>query len=136
MTTKEKIVKNCFILYGIMMATGVPFVFIPNSAMVSIGEWCKLPAFEITPVFEYMARGMSFLSFLFGVVMFYLAFHLEEERKFIRFMGWVGVCSILVAAFVHLKIDFPWWFKVGDLAGLISLIILCFLVPSTSFPKY
>lgn len=121
--------KIFFILYGIMMTSAIISVFMPNSTMVRVGECCKLPPFKITPVFEYMARGLSFLSFLFGVVMFYLAFHLDQERKFIRFMGWVAVVSIPVAAFVHLKIDFPWWFMAGDIAGLISLIILCFFVP-------
>ena len=129
MMKRKKIVQYGFMAYGIVMATGILFVFMPQDAMVRIGTLCRLPRFEVTPVFEYMARGLSFGAFLFGLLMFYFAAHLSEQTRLIRFVGWTALASVPVAIFIHTSAHTPLWWEVGDIVGLLALCMLCLLCP-------
>jgi len=116
-----------FIGYGLVMATGIIFVFIPASDMVRIGMLCDLPPFEITPVFEYMARGLSFVAFLSGLLMFYFAFHLAEQQRLIRLIGWTALAALPVIVWIHIEVETPAWWLAGDVLGVVLLWLLCFL---------
>jgi len=116
-----------FMVYGLVMASGMVFVFVPRETMVQIGNRFHLPPFEITPVFEYMARGLSFTAFLGGLLMFYLAFHLAEELRLIRLIGWTALAALPVIVWVHLASNTPLWWFGGDLLGILLLWVLCHL---------
>lgn len=113
--------------YGLMMASAVVFVFIPQDTMVHIGAVCHLPPFEITPVFEYMARGLALMAFLFGLLMFYFAFHLSEQIRLISLLGWTALGLIPVAIWIHVMAQTPLWWRAGDTIGLLILWLLSFL---------
>ena len=132
--TKQTVSKSGFIIYSLVMISGIFFVFIPQDFMVAIGEYCQLPKFVVTPVFEYMARGLSYAAFLIGLLLMYFAFHLNEQARLIRFVGWVALASIPVAIFIHIVSQTPLWWSVGDTSGLIILCILCFLTPGKVVP--
>ena len=134
MMKRKKLVQYGFTAYGIVMATGIVFVFIPRDAMVRIGTLCRLPGFEVTPVFEYMARGLSFVAFLAGLLMFYFARNLSEQARSIRLAGWTALASIPVAIFIHASARTPLWWGVGDVVGLLALCALCFLSPKDEEP--
>ena len=119
------ILKYGFIAYGMVMVSGIVTVFIPDDMMVFIGEQFDLPAFEVTPVFEYMARGLSLVSFLFGLLMFYFAFHPLEQAELIICVGWVSFALVPIIFFIHVVSQTPLLWAVGDIAGLLILWILC-----------
>lgn len=128
---RKTLLRLGFLLFGLLMATGIIFVFIPREAMVSIGKLYNLPPFEVTPVFDYMARCLSFTAFLAGVGMIYAAFHLAELSRMLRFAGWVTIASIPIIVWIHACAGLPRWWLVGDLIGLAIFAGLCFLVPQT-----
>lgn len=124
---KGKLIRYGFIAYGVMMASGIVFVFLPQEIMVRIASLCHLPPFEITPVFEYMARGLSLVAFLFGLLMFYFAFHLNEQAHLIGLVGWSALALIPFAIWIHVMAQTPLWWKAGDVMGLACLWALCHL---------
>ena len=124
-----KMLRICFVIYGLVMSTQIIFVFIPNSAMIRIGDYFDLPEFEVTPVFEYMARCMPSLCFMIGVLLIYLGLNLQQFAPLIRLLGWLTLASIPMIIFIHGKIDTPFWWKVGDVFGVSLLCVMCFLAP-------
>ncbi len=123
----KNLIRSGFVVYGLLMASGIVVVFVPQSVMLRIGTLCQLPSFEITPVFEYMARGLSLSAFLFGLLMLYFAFHLSEEARLINLVGWAALSLIPVVIWIHAIIPTPWWWKAGDITGLAILWILCII---------
>jgi len=124
-----KTLRIFFVIYGLAMSTAIIFVFIPNAAMIRIGDYFDLPNFEISPVFEYLARGMSSLCFIIGALLIYLGFNLQKYASLVRFLGWLTLVSIPMIVFIHVKIDTPFWWKAGDIFGVSLLCLLCFLTP-------
>ena len=131
MMKRKKMIQYGLTIYGIVMATGIVFVFLSRDMMVRIGTLCGLPPFEVTPVFEYMARGLSFVCFLLGLLLLYLAFNLSEQGRLIRFVGWTALASVPVVIFIHVSAQTPLWWGAGDVVGLLILWILCLLAPKT-----
>ncbi len=126
---RMKILRICFIGYGLVMISAIFFVFIPNAGMVWIGRNLDLPHFEVTTIFEYMARGMSSLCFLFGVFLFYVGLHLREYAKLVRLLGWLMLLTFPGVLFIHLQLLTPIWWKVGDVTGVLLLCLMCFATP-------
>ena len=126
-----KILRICFMIYGLAMSTAIFFVFIPNSAMLRIGDYFDLPEFEVNPLFEYMARGMSSLCFIFGVLLIYLGLYLRRYAELARLLGWLSLASIPMIVFMHGKIATPFWWKAGDIFGVSLLCVMCLLTPRT-----
>jgi len=124
-----KTLRICFVIYGLAVSTAIIFVFIPNSAMIRIGDYFDLPEFEVSPVFEYLARGMSSLCFMFGVLLIYLGLYLQQYAPLVRLLGWLALVSIPMIVFIHGKIDTPFWWKAGDVFGVSLLCVLCLLTP-------
>ena len=124
-----KILQICFVAYGLVMSTALFFIFIPNGWIAWIGETYDLPAYEITPVFEYMARGMSSLCFVIGVFLVYIGLHLRDYLRLVGFLKWLAILTLPVVVFIHAKIDTPFWWKAGDVWGVLLLCILCFATP-------
>lgn len=109
----------CIVLraYGAVMLTGAPLAFIPNAWMTSIGRIFRLPPFEITPVFEYMARTESMAAALFGAALWWLSGRLDRHLAVVRFIGLVGCCVLPMVLLLHFKVDTPLYWKVGDVLG-------------------
>jgi len=126
-----RILRICFVVYGLLMAAAIFFVFIPNESMIRIGLYYNLPNFEVTPVFEYMARGMSSICFLVGMILIYLGLHLRQYTPLVRFLGWLALVSLPMIVFIHAKITTPFWWKVGDITGVFVLVLMCFAVPQS-----
>ncbi len=126
---RQKILSICFVVYGLIMASAIFFVFIPNENMVSIGRWFGLPHFEVTTVFEYMARGMSSVCFLAGMILLYIGLHFQEHLRLVRFIGWLALLSVPMVIFMHAKMLTPIWWKAGDITGVLLLCFMCFATP-------
>jgi len=126
---RAKALRFLFIWFGVVMSSAIFFVFIPNSEMIWIGRKLSLPAFEVTPIFEYMARAMSSICFFFGIILLYLGFHFQEHLKFIRYMGWFALFSVPIMIFIHFKIATPFWWKAGDIAAMLFFTCMCLLTP-------
>ncbi len=124
-----RIARYGFFAYGLVMMTGLFFVFIPSAAMSRIGEALDLPDFEASPVFEYMARTLSFVAFLSGALLIFLGAHLEDYTRLIRFVGWCLLAFLPIPIFIHIKVSTPIWLKVGGLLGVALLCALCFVSP-------
>lgn len=118
-----------FVVYGVVMATAIVFVFLPNAGMAWIGRTLALPPFEVTPVFEYMARGMSALCFLAGVFFIYAGLHLDACASLIRFLGGFVLLFLPMVVAIHAKLPTPWWWKAGDVLGVLLLAWLCRATP-------
>ena len=131
LSSRCRILRACFVVYGLFTACGIFFVFIPDEMMVRIGEAFGLPPFEVTPVFEYMARGMSSLCFLVGALLVYCGLHLGESARLIRFLGWIALASLPAAVFIHAVTPTPAWWKAGGIVAVALLCVMCFAVPVT-----
>ncbi|KPK75924.1 MAG: hypothetical protein AMJ79_09100 [Phycisphaerae bacterium SM23_30] len=128
---RHSILSKCLIIYGLMMAGAFFLIFIPNRAMIRISSYCGLPAFEVTPIFEYLARGMAALCFMFGVLLIYIGLHLAQHLKLVRFLGWFALLTLPLVVFIHAKVSTPFWWKVGDIAGVLLLCLLCLAAPKS-----
>jgi len=86
-------------LLGIVMSAAILFAFLPKRVMKQIGEFARLPPFEVTPIFEYMARSLCILCTLIGIACLYLALHTTACIDLIRFIG-LCCCPLVVLAVV------------------------------------
>ena len=107
-------------LLGIVMSAAILFAFLPKRVMKQIGEFARLPPFEVTPIFEYMARSLCILCTLIGIACLYLALHTTACIDLIRFIGLCCCPLVVLAVVLHRKIGTPLWWMIGDAIGTLA----------------
>lgn len=126
---RARAARSGLMVCGIVMGTAIIFVFVPSALMVWIGQVLHLPPFEVTPVFDYMARYLSLVHFFFGLLFIYLSLHMDGHLRLIRRIGLVAFAGIPVAVFIHAVSGLPLWWAAGDMAGLCVAGVFCRLTP-------
>ena len=102
---------------GVVMLLAAPFVFVPRAWMAAVHEWLGFGAFPEGPMTEYLARSVSGLYALAGLVL------VVSASDPVRYGGVVtavvvGVVALAAAMLVAgAGMGMPWWWVVGDTAS-------------------
>lgn len=113
-------------LVGVVDATALVAVLLPTSTMAAVHQAIGLGEFPDARIVSYLARSTSLLYAMFGVLMFYLSFHVVQFRPVIQFSS----SLFALCGFVFLGIDIaegmPLWWTLGE--GPLVVCVGCFLV--------
>jgi hypothetical protein len=123
-------------VFGGMTVLALPTVFLPVSWMAEIHAWLGLGTFPESTVTDYMARSLSLLYGLVGVLILLFASDVERYRPLIAYMGWGSTAAGIVLLGIGLHAGLPWWWTwhEGPSSTAFGLVILWLLrsVPVTA----
>lgn len=100
-------------LVGIVDAMALIAVVMPTSMMAAVHEAIGLGELPNSPIVGYLARSTSLLYAMFGVLMFYLSFHVVRFRPVIQFASVLfAMCGLLFLG-IDIAENMPlWWILV------------------------
>lgn len=113
-------------LVGIVDSTALLAVLMPTSTMAAIHKSIGLGEFPDARIVGYLARSTSLLYAMFGLLMFYLSFHVSRYRPVIQFFsGLFAVCGLLFLGIDIAESMPPWWI-LGE--GPLVIFVGCLLL--------
>jgi len=122
----EKILIWILRIGGVMTALAIPTALLPASTMAEIHAWLGLGSFPDQPITDYMARSLSLMYGLHGVLLLVIS---TDVRRYRKLLGWLaGLTAALGLALlaVDLNAGMPasWTWSEGPPAFLIALVML------------
>lgn len=93
---RNYLVALLYLMGGLAVLAVVPMVM-PTSWMVATNDWLGLGPFPHAPLTEYLTRSLSAVYALFGVLVLYVARHVERYYDLVIVMGWL---TVLLGAFL------------------------------------
>ena len=122
----ERILKWVLQINGAVMATAVFAVFLSHDQMAAIHEWLGLGVFPEGIIIDYLARSLSALYAIMGILYLVLARDIYAHASVITFMAWASICFGVGSIVIDLKLGFPaWWtWGQGPFVILYGMVIL------------
>jgi hypothetical protein len=96
-------------LLGILGLFALVAVFMPLSWMAATHRWLGLGEMPTGPLVEYLARSLSAIYAVFGVLCLLVAADLNRCRPLVRFLGVALALIGVVLLGVDLAAGMPWW---------------------------
>lgn len=101
-------------LVGIVDSMALLAVVMPTSMMADIHEAIGLGPFPDGRLVRYLTRSTSLLYAMFGVLMFYLSFHVVRFRPVIQFFSALFAgCGVLFLG-IDIAESMPLWWTLGE----------------------
>ncbi len=114
--------------FGGVTVLALPTLLLPTRWMAGIHEWLGMGEFPASSLVDYLARSLSLLYGLIGLLLLLLASDVERYLPLIRFAGWgsvaAGVCLFVIG--VHAGVPAWWWYHEGPSAVAFGCLILGF----------
>lgn len=101
-------------LVGIVDSLALLAVVMPTSAMARIHKAIGLGELPEGRVVGYLARSTSLLYAMFGLMMFYLSFHVVRFRPVIQFFSALFAFCGLMFLGIDLAESMPLWWTLGE----------------------
>ena len=116
-------------LFGGMAALALPTILLPVSWMAEIHAWLGMGAFPESGITDYMARSLSMLYGLVGLLILLMASDVERYRPLLAYTGWGSIAAGVILSGIGLHADLPtWWaYHEGPSSAAFGLLILCLL---------
>jgi len=116
-------------LFGGVTVLALPTIFLPVSWMTEIHTWLGLGVFPEAGITDYMARSLSLLYGLIGVLILLLASDVDRFRPLIAYTGWGSTAAGFVLLGIGLHADLPvWWtYHEGPSSTAFGLLLLWLL---------
>ncbi|MDA0590808.1 MAG: hypothetical protein O2820_04985 [Planctomycetota bacterium] len=113
-------------LVGVVDATALVAVLLPTSTMAAVHQAIGLGEFPDDRIVSYLARSTSLLYAMFGVLMFYLSFHVAQFRPVIQFSSSLFALCGIVFLGIDIAEGMPLWWTLSE--GPLVICVGCFLV--------
>lgn len=101
-------------LVGIVDSMALLAVVMPTSIMAYIHEAIGLGPFPDGRLVGYLARSTSLLYAMFGLLMFYLSFHVVRFRPVIQFFSALFACCGVLLLGIDIAESMPLWWTLGE----------------------
>jgi hypothetical protein len=113
---------------GVVCALALVAVVMPRSWHVAAHTWLGLGDFPEAPIAEYLARGMSAMCGLYGLLLIWLARDVPRFASVIRFLVVALMAVSLASTAVMASAGMPLWWLWGDIGsvwafGLVTLLL-------------
>lgn len=103
----ERILTWSLRVLGVVAALAIVAVAMPTSWMVAGAEWSGVAPFPDTVLGQYLARTLSALYALFGVLVLYIARDVRGNLDLIRFVGWLTIALGLLLTTIDFGVGMP-----------------------------
>lgn len=113
-------------LVGIVDAMALVAVLLPTSTMAAVHNAIGLGEFPDAGIVSYLARSTSLLYAMFGLLMFYLSFHVAQFRPVIQFLSSLFAACGVVFVGIDIVEGMPLWWILGE--GPLVIVVGCFLL--------
>ena len=129
MIKADRLLRIILFLAGLSMLGGLVGVFMPTAWMATTHEWLGLGHFPDTPVVEYLARGLSIMYVLLGVLFVALSTDVRRFGPVITTMVIaLPVAELALAGILLARDRFLGLCLVGESAGAVLLCLVTLLL--------
>jgi hypothetical protein len=128
-TTAQRVLALWLRLGGVTCSAALVAVVMPRSWHAAAHAWLGLGEFPEAPIVEYLARGMSGMCGLYGLLLLWLARDVLTYRRLIAFQVVALMAISLAVTFSIAGRGMPLWWLYGDVGaiwafGLVTLVLL------------
>ena len=116
-------------LFGGMAVLALAALFLPVGWMARIHGWLGLGVFPESGIVDYMARSLSMLYGLVGLLILCMASDVERYRPLLAYTGWASTVAGAILLGIGLHADLPWWwtYHEGPASAAFGILILWLL---------
>lgn len=137
LSTPERILKHLLTSGGFICALALVAVVMPRAWHVQIHAGLGLGDFPEAPIAEYLARGMSAMCGLFGLLQMAFARDVRTYSPLITFQAVSLMAISLLATLALWPVEMPRWWLLGDVLSVCGYCVAILVlqragrVPST-----
>lgn len=95
-----------YLMGGLAALAVVPMVM-PTAWMVATNDWLGLGPFPHAPLTQYLTRSLSAVYALLGVLVLYVARHVDRYLDLVQLMGWVTMALGLFLTGLDFAVGMP-----------------------------
>jgi hypothetical protein len=114
----EMLLANWLRFGGIVCASALVAVVMPRAWHAEAHAWLGLGDFPEAPIAEYLARGMSAMCGLYGLLLIWLARDVRKHAGVIRFLLAALMSVSLASTSVMASAGMPVWWLWGDFGSV------------------
>lgn len=135
--TAERCLVVVLRLGGIVCATALLAVVMPRAWHAAMHVWLGLGTFPDAPLVEYLARGMSGVCGIYGVLLIWLARDVRRYASLLAMQAILLMGVSLAATVMLVDSGMPDWWLYGDAGAVWAFqwIVLLLLRQSQRPPK-
>jgi hypothetical protein len=125
-TRTERALKILLRVNGVVMAMAILAVFMPLDWMNDTHRYLGMGEVPKAPIFEYLARTISFLYFVHGMLCLLLSTDVRRFGPIVTYLAVVGLVFAALVFWIDIKVKMPltWTLTEAPAIILISVIIL------------
>ena len=125
-TRTERALKILLRVNGVVMAMAILAVFMPLDWMNDTHRYLGMGEVPRAPIFEYLARTISFLYFVHGMLCLLLSTDVRRFGPIVTYLALVGLAFAALVFWIDIKVKMPltWTLTEAPAIMLISIIIL------------
>jgi hypothetical protein len=128
-TTAQRLLALWLRLGGVTCTAALVAVVMPRNWHAAAHAWLGLGGFPDAPIVEYLARGMSGMCGLYGLLLLWLARDVVTDRRLIAFLLVTLMAMSLAATLSIAGRGMPRWWLYGDVGaiwafGVVTLLLL------------
>jgi hypothetical protein len=113
---------------GLVCATALLAVVMPQAWHVAIHDWLGLGTFPDAPIAEYLARGMSGVCGVYGVLLIWMANDVRRYAGLLAAQAVLLMCVSLAATVMLIESGMPAWWLYGDAGSVWGFQLLVLLL--------
>lgn len=126
--TAERCLVVLLRLGGLVCATALLAMVMPQAWHAAIHAWLGLGTFPDAPIAEYLARGMSGVCGIYGVLLIWLARDVQRYASLLAVQAVLLMGVSLAATVVLIESGMPEWWLYGDAGSVWAFQLLVLLL--------
>lgn len=111
---KDRLLVLALRVGGVASLLSLPTVFLPNPWMEATHARLGLGPLAVTPVFEYLARSVSFFYAFYGGLLILASCDVRRLAPLVTYLAAGTLALGASAVAIDLHAGLPWWWVAGE----------------------
>jgi hypothetical protein len=113
---------------GAVTMTAFAAAVMPQAWIVNLATWLGFDPFPSAPLTFYLARNLSLMYGFIGMLVLWIAIHIDQYRSLVRPFGYATVLFGISQAIVDAQAAMPvWWTALESLSTIFGGIVIVWL---------
>jgi hypothetical protein len=121
---RERLLALLLRISAVVLCLAFGAVFLPNDWMAATHEWLGLGTFPASLIVEYLARSISALYGIYGILCFVVATDVRRYLPVIVALSWSSVGFGMAIWVIDLKIGVPWHWTLFEGPPILILAVV------------